>query len=431
MNLFKISEHLKDYSQSQLMQEMQNPSGSAPQYLIMSELQRRNRIMQQAQQGPMPQTTVADDVVNAAGVPSAGIAGMANAMAPGTDVAMNSGRASPEQTPDTRPPPPPVQRMQEGGLAGISANVSDYTPTTYSEWRTMSRSEREAAGLPTSEIGGQIRFSRFGVGMGTNDPETGERLGPTTEEISEFGGLTPAQQGGYDDSGTWVGDTTEPWERGDAGRAIFGDAWDRTFPRDDVVEEDYTPEGGDMRPQMRPDIPAEALEPERPEGSTGAGGGPAVDPMEAASDRIERQNRWLALARFGLGLASSRAPTFGQAAGEAGLSALDYMAGMQQQERENAMTQRELDIREMTAQAAMVNATRPRGGSEPAMTDPADLLKYRESLAAQLEMAPNPAVEMEIGDQIARIDLMLNQLLGVQGPAQQQLVDFDATTTTG
>jgi hypothetical protein len=53
---------------------------------------------------------------------------------------------------------------------------------TYQQWLDMSRTAREAAGLPVSFIGGQIYFRRFGVGMGTADPETGQRI---TEQTTE------------------------------------------------------------------------------------------------------------------------------------------------------------------------------------------------------------------------------------------------------
>lgn len=61
-------------------------------------------------------------------------------------------------------------------LAGEVQRVQDGGPVTYGQWQAMSRSEREAAGLPVSLIGGQLHFNRFGVGLGRNDPETGERL---------------------------------------------------------------------------------------------------------------------------------------------------------------------------------------------------------------------------------------------------------------
>jgi hypothetical protein len=103
MNLFELQERLKDFSQDQLVREMQAPTGTAPQYLVLSELQRRQRMMAQEQaQMPQDQTTVAQDAMAAAGMPQGGLADMAQAMAPRTDMDMNTGVA-------------PVERMQDGG----------------------------------------------------------------------------------------------------------------------------------------------------------------------------------------------------------------------------------------------------------------------------------------------------------------------------
>ena len=93
MNLFQLQENLKNFSQDQLVNEMRNPTGTAPQYLVLSELQRRRRIMQEEQaQMPQQQTTVAEDAVAASGVPQGGIAQMAQALAPQTDTGMNTAR---------------------------------------------------------------------------------------------------------------------------------------------------------------------------------------------------------------------------------------------------------------------------------------------------------------------------------------------------
>jgi hypothetical protein len=131
MNLFTAQEQLRDLSKGQLVQEMQSPSGSIPPFLIMTELQRRTRMESAAalDKGP-PQTTVMQDTVNAAGVPQGGLATMAQAMAPQTSMAQNDsavaqqGQPAPQAAPAAAPAP--VQQMQEGGLAGISRNVSDY-----------------------------------------------------------------------------------------------------------------------------------------------------------------------------------------------------------------------------------------------------------------------------------------------------------------
>ena len=83
MNVLQIQDDLKNFSEEQLVKEMQQPSGNAPQFLILSELNRRRRVKgefaaRQAQKAP----TVAEEAVAAAGVPQAGMMGMSEAMAP-------------------------------------------------------------------------------------------------------------------------------------------------------------------------------------------------------------------------------------------------------------------------------------------------------------------------------------------------------------
>ena len=83
MNVLQIQDDLKNFSEEQLVKEMQQPSGNAPQFLILSELNRRRRVKgefaaRQAQKAP----TVAEEAVAAAGVPQAGMMGMSEAMDP-------------------------------------------------------------------------------------------------------------------------------------------------------------------------------------------------------------------------------------------------------------------------------------------------------------------------------------------------------------
>ena len=126
MNLFQLQEQLKDFSKQQLVDEMQSPSGNAPPFMVMTELQRRSRMENAAalDQGP-PTTTVAQDAVNAAAVPQGGIADMARSMAPQTDMTQNTGAMTP-QAGVAPQGAAPVQAMQEGGLAGISRDLRDY-----------------------------------------------------------------------------------------------------------------------------------------------------------------------------------------------------------------------------------------------------------------------------------------------------------------
>jgi len=112
MNMFEMQERLKDFSKDQLVQEMQMPSGTAPPFLVLTELQRRTR-MEQAMKADgqgAPQSTVAEDAVASAGVPQGGLQQMAQALAPRTDMTGNTGAA-------------PVQQMAEGGSLSDDAKA--------------------------------------------------------------------------------------------------------------------------------------------------------------------------------------------------------------------------------------------------------------------------------------------------------------------
>ena len=44
MNIIDIQDQLKNFSEQQLISEMQTPTGSAPQFLVLSEIKRRKRV---------------------------------------------------------------------------------------------------------------------------------------------------------------------------------------------------------------------------------------------------------------------------------------------------------------------------------------------------------------------------------------------------
>ena len=111
MNILEQSETLKDIPEQVLMKEMQMPSGSFPQYLVLTEIKRRKRIrddFQRRQAQDMP--TVAEEAVTAAGVPQEGIMQMSKSMAPKTNMGQNTGMAD-------MMPKQPVMGMNQGGFA--------------------------------------------------------------------------------------------------------------------------------------------------------------------------------------------------------------------------------------------------------------------------------------------------------------------------
>ena len=92
MNIIELQDRLKDLPDNALMQEMQMPTGNAPQFLVLSELKRRKRMRDEyKRQEAADMPTVAEEVVTAAGMPQQGIMGAARAMAPNTNVAQNTG----------------------------------------------------------------------------------------------------------------------------------------------------------------------------------------------------------------------------------------------------------------------------------------------------------------------------------------------------
>lgn len=66
INILKVQNDLKNLSDEQLAQEMRMPSGTAPQYLVMTEMQRRQKMRSEFSGQQPPQTTMADEMSGAA-----------------------------------------------------------------------------------------------------------------------------------------------------------------------------------------------------------------------------------------------------------------------------------------------------------------------------------------------------------------------------
>jgi len=96
MNLLQVQDDLKNFSQDQLVKEMQQPTGSTPQFLVLTELNRRKRVKgdYEARQS-QNQPTVAQEAVASAGVPQEGMMGMPEAMAPQSAVSEGVGTSAP------------------------------------------------------------------------------------------------------------------------------------------------------------------------------------------------------------------------------------------------------------------------------------------------------------------------------------------------
>jgi hypothetical protein len=113
MNMIELQNKLKNFSQEQLVGMMQQPSGDAPQFMVLGEITRRQKMQQEATKAPTQ--SVAQEAVSAAGVPQGGIADMARTLAPQTNVAQNTGAMSapPQDMPSA---PQGIAKMASGGV---------------------------------------------------------------------------------------------------------------------------------------------------------------------------------------------------------------------------------------------------------------------------------------------------------------------------
>ena len=118
MNIIDIQDNLKNLPEQALMQEMQRPTGSAPQFLVLGELKRRKQMREDYnRQKNADMKTVAEEVVTAAGAPQEGIMQMARSLNPNTNMAQDTGLAQAAPvTPTQAPQPQAPQMMSDGGI---------------------------------------------------------------------------------------------------------------------------------------------------------------------------------------------------------------------------------------------------------------------------------------------------------------------------
>ncbi|MET1083304.1 MAG: hypothetical protein ABWY12_09700 [Burkholderiales bacterium] len=109
MNLIEQSERLKGAPDNFLAQEAQAPSGFAPPYLILAEISRRQSLRQRGTTAKAPQTTVYDDLVGQAALPTMEALGR-----PG---ASPMPMPAPQRPPMQAQPPPGQQGPPATGIA--------------------------------------------------------------------------------------------------------------------------------------------------------------------------------------------------------------------------------------------------------------------------------------------------------------------------
>ena len=122
MNILQQEDLIKGAPDEVLFQEAQSPSGQVPQYLVVSEIQRRKDMRQRfAAEEEQPQQTVADQIVAEAAAPQQ------QQMSPQAPVGAMPPQMPPPQMPPPQMPPemmaaqmppaaPPPQMMSDGGV---------------------------------------------------------------------------------------------------------------------------------------------------------------------------------------------------------------------------------------------------------------------------------------------------------------------------
>jgi hypothetical protein len=347
MNVIEIQDKLKNFSQDQLVGEMQNPTGNAPQFLVLSEITRRQKMVnddkiRQAKQNEM---TVAQEAVAASGVPQDGIAGMARAMAPKTDISQNTGVMS--QAPQAPPQAPPAP--DQGGIMGMAnggyvkkmalggsveprppAGVGRGGASARDNWDRLYGQTHNPDGTPKGTSMAPMVGPRPPAGVGRGglraaqawDQEFGETHNPDGSPKGVGNPMKPPKD--YQPMG--VPPREVPTMDQDPSQVIDemikcnkGYILNKVNPKDSktwvcIPDPNYKPEGDDP---VAPTVTS---------GGVNSGGY-----QQELADILKRrekaagQDKWLALARTGLELMASKNPSFLGAVGEAGLPGVaDY-----------------------------------------------------------------------------------------------------------
>jgi hypothetical protein len=343
MNVIEIQDKLKNFSQDQLIGEMQNPTGNAPQFLVLSEITRRQKMVnddkiRQAKQNEM---TVAQEAVAAAGVPQDGIAGMARAMAPKTDISQNTGVMS--QAPQAPPQAPPapdqggIMGMANGGYVkkmGLGGSVEPRPPAGVGRGGTSARDNWDRLYGQTHNPDGTPKGTSPNMapmvgarpkGMGIMDVYEADawdqEFGETHNPDGTPKGALPNAAPNGDQRFMGVMPRAVPTMDQDPSQVIDemikcnkGYILNKVNPKDSktwvcIPDPNYKPEGDDP---VAPTV-------------TSGGGVSSSGYQQELADILKRrekaasQDKWLALARTGLELMASKNPSFLGAVGEAGL----------------------------------------------------------------------------------------------------------------
>ena len=179
LDVLEVQDQLKNFSQEQLLKEMQMPTGNVPQFLVLSELNRR-RVMSQdmAKRQSADQPTVKEEVVASSGMPMQETSMLAQQMSPKTSMTENTGIASmmPRELPSEEEP----MKMSYGGMLMGSRMMTDVSPLVRDVMRPAVIQEDRRFPFPAMQ-------GRFSSGLSNLGRDISGRVqNRTQEEVDNF-----------------------------------------------------------------------------------------------------------------------------------------------------------------------------------------------------------------------------------------------------
>lgn len=339
MNILDIQDKLKGLSESQLAQEMQMPTGAVPQFLVLGEMNRRQTMRQSMQQQGAGAQTVAQELLNGAGVPSEGMSEMGRSMAPKSSIAQNTGIGA---LPQQAPPP------EQGGIAALAPTgmyaggpvrkMNDGQAVTDEERKAeiIRRRNNIFRGIGSANDYAQNTVDQLLFGLPMAGVETmATAIGDVGAGVTGMiPGLEGVSMGLYDMAGQSAESADRYMREG-------------LFPDDPYYQEKPDSHGAMAEPQAPNNKPKVTLDLDKiardfaridaeraakngtggssGSGSGSGGGGGKMSTYEqmladamANAEKKAKQDKWLALAQAGMALMSSTQPNLAGAIGEAG-----------------------------------------------------------------------------------------------------------------
>jgi hypothetical protein len=274
MNMIELQDKLKNFSQDQLVSMMQQPTGEAPQFMVLSEITRRQKMQKEAESQQAPTQSVAQEAVTAAGVPQGGIADMARTLAPQTNVAQNTGAMSapPQGMPSA---PQGIARMASGGVIKM-AEAGKISESMRSDMRLLADASRKGMTIDeywdTLTPAAKARYEYF------------DRLEDRGDKVSTFMDSLKGISGEISDAASQAGtaytDAMGPY-------SMFGrDSLVQT-PEPTVVTPPYDPTSVDRNPPL-----AQQVTPIDPNTyPAGKFGSPATVPLSPSELAAQEESR--------------------------------------------------------------------------------------------------------------------------------------------